>query len=219
MNIEREFIPFRNRRTEFIPFHGDAARMDDRSQTSQMGLAFALTVLVAGCEPSRTPAEAEAIALVERLGGKITPDHQRSGKPIVEVALGGTKITDGELARLAVFTELRTLSLFDTSVGDDGLRHLASLASLQTLYLGRTRITDAGLKHLAAPAGDGGETQSTGLRSLQTLGLSDTAITDASLDLLAGLAELKSVNLRHTRVTASGVAGLKQSRPPLVVHY
>ncbi|HJT35523.1 MAG TPA: hypothetical protein VJ783_26080 [Pirellulales bacterium] len=208
--------------------------MDGRSRPARLAFPFALMLLSIGCRPGRTPEEAEAIALVERLGGRVKSDDARSSRPVVEVALGGTRITDAELARLVVFTQLQTLSLFDTAVSDEGLEHLASLVNLQTLYLGRTRITEAGLQRLAVgqafqpdipgaraerQAGKPELRPDAGLGKLQTLGLSDTPISDASIDVLARFAALRSVNLRRTRVTAAGAARLRQSRPDLIVHF
>lgn len=182
---------------------------------AQMGFMMAVVASAIGCAPARTPAELEAIALIEHLGGAIKTDTSVPGQPVVEVALGGTQVADADLSRLTAFSELRTLSLFDTKVGDEGLRQLASLGHLQTLYLGRTKITDAGLERLmtAVPGGV------PALGELRTLGLSDTVITDSSVERFKNLTRLKSINLRHTRVTAGGIARLKQSEPALVVHW
>lgn len=195
-----------------------APRRPAYTTQARIGLIAVLVTSAIGCAPARTPAELEAIALVESLGGTIKTDAAAPRRPVVEVALGGTQVTDADLSHLTALTDLRTLSLFDTKVGDEGLRQLASLGHLQTLYLGRTQVTDAGLKRLAAAA-SGDEPASLGLPELQTIGLSDTPVTDASIDLLSSLAALKSVNLRRTRITAGGVARLTRSRPSLVVHW
>ena len=169
-------------------------------------LTPALTLLLAGCGAKPTPEQAEAIAMIERLGGTLKFSDDRPGRPVVEIALGGTPVADADLARLACFTELETLSLFDSAIGDEGLARLAPLVKLRTLYLGRTRVTDDGLAALA------------GMSKLKTLGLSDTQITDAGLAHLKTLGELRSVNLRHARTTASGLQELKQAAPQLVIH-
>lgn len=190
--------------------------MDGRPQFLPVIFVLAAAGLAAGCQPPRSSAEQEAIAWVERMGGKVKYDDAQPGSPVVEVALGGTSVAGAQLGRLATFTKLQTLSLFDTSVGDEGLERIAEFKTLKTLYLGRTRVTDAGLKRWAAGGNDRSDVG--GVLALQTLGLSDTAVSDASLDVLATLPHLKSVNLRHTRVTAAGVARLKRSRQDLVVH-
>lgn len=165
-----------------------------------------LSACSAGCGARPTPEQAEAIATIERLGGKLKFADDRPGRPVIEIALGGTAVSDADLARLTCFTELQTLSLFDSAVGDAGVAHLKPLVQLQTLYLGRTKTTDAGLDALA------------GMRRLKTLGLSNTRVTDAGLLRLTALNQLASVNLRRTPTTDAGVRKLKESLPRLVVH-
>ena len=161
---------------------------------------------LAGCGARPTAEQADAIAALERLGGKLKFADDRPGRPVIEIALGGTAASDADLARLACFPELETLSLFDSDIGDAGVANLKPLVQLQTLYLGRTKISDAGLDALA------------GMQRLKTLGLSDTRVTDAGLLRLTGLNRLASVNLRRTPTTDAGVRKLKESLPQLVVH-
>lgn len=156
-----------------------------------------------GCSRA-SPEQAEAIAAIKRLGGQVKFDRQ---KAVVEVALGGTKVSGSELARMAVFPELRTLSLFDSPVGDDDLASLGDLKSLETLYLGRTRVSDAGLKHLARFA------------KLKSLGLSDTRVSDQGLKSLSPLTKLRTINVHRTQVTVTGGNDLKAALPQLVIHY
>jgi hypothetical protein len=161
---------------------------------------------LAGCGARPTAEQAAAIAAIERLGGKVKFADDRPSRPVVEIALGGTAVSDADLARLECFPELETLALFDSGIGDAGVSHLKPLANLRTLYLGRTRITDAGLDALA------------GMTRLKTLGLSDTRVTDAGLLRLTPLDQLASLNLRRTPTTEAGVRKLKESLPKLVVH-
>ena len=51
-------------------------------------------------------AEDKAVALVEGLGGKVTRDGKRPGKPVTEVDLSGTAVTDAELPGLAPLKNL-----------------------------------------------------------------------------------------------------------------
>jgi hypothetical protein len=69
-------------------------------------------------------AEDKAVQFVEKLGGRVTRDNKASGKPVVAVNLGGTKVTDA------------------------GLKELAPLKNLTELYLTGTKVTDAGVKEL-----------------------------------------------------------------------
>ena len=83
-------------------------------------LAGVIVVLV-GVAPVRADeAEDKAVSFVEKLRGAVTRDDKQPGKPVVEVNLGGTKVTDA------------------------GLKELAALKGLTTLHLGRTKVTDAG---------------------------------------------------------------------------
>jgi hypothetical protein len=164
------------------------------------------SAFLVGCGARPTAEQAEAIAAIERLGGKVKFADDRTGRPVVEIALGGTAVSDAELARVACFPELETLSLFDSSIGDAGIARLKPLTNLRTLYLGRTKVTDAGLDALA------------GMTRLKTLGLSDTRVTDAGLLRLTHLQQLASINLRRTPTTEAGVRKLKKSLPQLVIH-
>ncbi len=159
-----------------------------------------------GCGPRVDPEVAEAIAAIERLGGTVKRDDRRQGRPVVEVSLGGTRVTDGDLAYLARFPELETVALFDSKVGDEGLARLKDCTELRTLYLGRTKISDEGLAQLA------------GMKQLKTLGLTDTRIGDAGIAHLKALTNLKSVNLHGARATAEGIRQLEKTLPGLVVH-
>src|SRR5262245_6466658 len=95
---------------------------------------FAL--LAGGCQTrqeSMAPKEKELDAEVARragvteivkLGGRIKIDDKDPSKPIVEVHLPSTKVTDAELPLLAEWTELRLLDLSGTKITDVGLESL-----------------------------------------------------------------------------------------------
>ena len=167
-------------------------------------LVLQLCALLTGCSHGPGPEQAELIADIERLGGRVKVDEHHVA---TEVALGGRQVSGAVLARLSLFPEVKSLSLFDSPVGDDDLAQMAGLGSLETLYLGRTRITDAGLADVAR------------FKSLTTLGLSDTRISDEGIGRLASLSKLRSVNLHHTRVTAAGAEALKSALPQIVIHF
>jgi hypothetical protein len=160
--------------------------------------------LFSGCGQQPTPEQSETIASIERLGGRVKYDDRRA---VVEVALGGTQVSDAQLEKLSVFPALKTLSLFDSAIGDDGLAKLGPCPALEILYLGRTRITDAGLKQL------------TGFPTLRNIGLSDTRVSDEGIRQLASLANLRTINVHRTQVTVTGGNDLKAALPQLVIHY
>ena len=74
----------------------------------------------------RSDAEKKAIAAIKKLGGKVTFDERKPGKPVIFVNLVNTKVTDA------------------------GLVHLKGLTNLQSLGLKNTKVTDAGVKKLQA---------------------------------------------------------------------
>ena len=160
--------------------------------------------LFSGCGKHPTPEQAETIAAIERLGGSVKYDDRRT---VIEVALGGTQVSDAQLERLSVFPELKTVSLFDSAIGDDGLAKLGPCPALEILYLGRTHITDAGMKQL------------TRFPTLKNLGLSDTQVSDQGIRQLASLANLRTINVHRTQVTVTGGNDLKAALPQLVIHY
>jgi hypothetical protein len=184
--------------------HGSRLSPDHRQLAWRMPMVCAALAILSGCSHRPSADEREVIARIESLGGQVKRNpHQM----VVEVALGGTKVSGADLVKLPVFDELRTLSLFDSAIGDDDLGRLTGLMSIETLYLGRTRVTDAGLAHLAK------------LKSLKTLGLSDTRVSDQGLQWLAPLSGLRSVNVYRTQVTVTGGNQLKAVLPQIVIHY
>ena len=54
-------------------------------------------------------AEDKAVALVEKLGGKVTRDEKLPGKPVAGVALFFSAVTDAELKELAALKNLTYL--------------------------------------------------------------------------------------------------------------
>src|SRR5690349_20563428 len=101
-----------------------------------------LALAVAGCGQRPVPVEQEPVAVedesatvkaVEALGGRVTLDASRPGKPVVAVDLRNTRVTDAGLKELKGLHSLQMLNLFDTPVTDAGLKELKGLQSLQEL--------------------------------------------------------------------------------------
>src|SRR5262249_8680903 len=89
--------------------------------------------------------EAAAVKAIKKLGGLVTVEDKRAGKPVVGVDLHFTKATDTDMKELKELKSLQTLDLVGTAVTDAGLKELKELISLQWLNLGGTKVTDAGL--------------------------------------------------------------------------
>ena len=139
----------------------------------------------------------EAVAAVQRAGGSVAYDYQRTvsgGKPgprwlldyigidyldnVFSVSLSG-KATDQLMWHVGHLAHLELLSLDGSRVTDAGLVHLQGLHELRRLWLSRTKITDEGLRHVS------------GLIKLRTLVLSNSPVTDRGLANVERLTRLK----------------------------
>lgn len=74
---------------------------------------LAAVVLLGSAVAFATPARADdaedkAVAFVVKLGGKITRDDKKPGKPVVEVNLSDTKLADADLKELAALKRHQT---------------------------------------------------------------------------------------------------------------
>jgi hypothetical protein len=128
-------------------------------------------ILIAVSAVSASADEASAVAALKKLGAKIKTDDKLPGKPVVEVDLSGTKVTDAGLKHLAALKGLWRLDLSGTKVTDAGMKPLTALKGLKELFLANNpKVTDKGLKELTA------------LTGLQRLELSGTKVTNAGFD-------------------------------------
>ena len=120
--------------------------------------------------PAVEPASPEAIAAVEKLGALVMPLYAKSPElrisfpssadqvtdetvaalvplaaQIVELDLGGSKVTDAAAESLAQFKRLERLHLEKTSVGDATVGAIAGLPYLHYLNLHSSQVTDSGI--------------------------------------------------------------------------
>src|SRR5260370_24894002 len=79
--------------------------------------------------------EADGVKVIQKLGGKITRDDKQTGKPVVEVNLIGTKVTDADLKELKELKQLKALHIHSTQVTGVGFSELKELKQLTTLNL------------------------------------------------------------------------------------
>jgi len=95
--------------------------------------ALAVVVILFGAARAD---EADAVKVVEKLGGKITRDDKQPGKPVVEVNLSVKKVTDADLKQLKEVKQLASLNLFGCKeVTDAGVKELKELKQLTSLTL------------------------------------------------------------------------------------
>jgi hypothetical protein len=141
------------------------------SRTRLFGIVSCL--VLASSAPARADdAENRAVAFVEKLGGRVARDDTKPGKPVVEVRLNLSEITDAGLRELAPFKSLTTLHLGDTQVTDAGLKDAAALRNLAKLDLSYTAVTDAEIQGLVA------------LKNLTTLYLHRSKVTNEGVKAL-----------------------------------
>src|SRR5262249_48572554 len=151
-----------------------------------IALVFSLTVSLA--PPVRAGEREQAIAAIEKLGGKIEFAEDEPGRPARLIYLQGKRVADKELALLKALPDLKRLDLRDAKVTDEGLRLLGKMPQLEALYLWNTLISDDGLVHLKA------------LKKLHLLNLSGTKITDKGLIHIGQMPRLDMLRLDRTQV-------------------
>jgi hypothetical protein len=111
----------------------------------------------------------EAIAAIQKLGGKVERDSKTPDKRVLQIDFFGSPVTDKDLAYVQGLGSLEKLSLAGTQITDDGLAYLQKLSNLQDLHLNFTAVTDKGLEHLK------------GLTNLRSLDLLSTKVTNSGV--------------------------------------
>lgn len=82
---------------------------------------------------------------------------------------------------------------------------LRKATNLRELDLSSTRVDDSVVDAIAAGR-------------LSLLWLTGTDVTDESIDQLAKLGSLEMVDLQQTKITAAGIARLREARPNLQIN-
>ena len=86
---------------------------------------LSVAILIATVEAADSPAEARAISLVEKAGGRVSRDARKTDNPVVGVDFSDAKITDAALKELANLPQLTRVSLDRTAIADGGVKYLA----------------------------------------------------------------------------------------------
>ncbi len=89
----------------------------------------------------RPGSEQEAVAALEKIGGRVRRHPKRPGSPVIAVYLHGNKVRDEHLKYLASFKSLEYVQFFSVGLRGDGLAHLKGLKNLYILGLGFTRLS------------------------------------------------------------------------------
>jgi hypothetical protein len=80
-------------------------------------------------------AEDRAVATVTNLGGSVVGDDTDPTRPVVEIRLTKSKVTDSDLKQLAVLEGPGSVRLNRKMIIDMALKELAALKNLKELYL------------------------------------------------------------------------------------
>ncbi len=146
--------------------------------------------------------------------------------PLIRLCLAGCEVTETGLALIPASPELQWLDLSRLPIGNDAVRRLVPKPeSLQQLTLEATKV-DAGLKDWLSKAtnlreldlswlaiDDAVIASTAGATEIETLWLTGTHVSDESIDAIARMKRLQAVDLQRTKVTAAGLARLRQARP------
>lgn len=171
--------------------------------------------------PSGDSARDRALAMVKSLGGEVRLDEQAAGRPIVEIRLLTTRVTDDQLGELRALWSLRILDLTQTRISDAGLARLRGHEGLRSLLVLDTRVTDRGLEHIATMSGlekllvgscdvsGPGLSHLASLKHLKSLSLVDLDLTDLWMAALANLGRLEELDLVGLKITGSGLAHVR----------
>jgi hypothetical protein len=142
-----------------------------------------------------------AIAIIDRVGGKYQIDESNPDLPIVGVSLANTKINDEEMLQLRCLTDLKTLNMNECAgVSDVGFAVLRDMKNLEDFTIwGCPKFTDASFEHLA------------GLTKMKTmnLGYSGNTITGGGIKWLKGMRNLRGLNLSYLNIEASQLSQLE----------
>lgn len=118
-----------------------------------------------------------------------------------------TRSTDNDVIRLlsaGAFGNLECLSLAFTHVTSACAEHIIKLPALRYLNLWATQFGDAGLLVISEH-----------LPKLQVLNLCETPVSDKGIQALAGMTNLKKLNLNSTQLSSETFKELKQKLPGL----
>jgi len=135
---------------------------------------------------------------IKAQGGQVFTDESSR---IVGVDLSYSWVTDGDMARLAQLSDLKTLELAFVRLTDVGIEQLRSLPNVEYLNLhSAEHVTDFAMSYLR------------GWEKLKRLNVQGTDITDTGLAFLAENKGIESLNISFTQVTDDGLEYLLEFR-------
>ncbi len=140
--------------------------------------------------------QSQAIAALTSAGVEVTQHgnelHVRFFKYDMDLRLADL------VAELPKLRNVTWLSFTNTDLTDEMLTNVRTISTLQSLYLDRTQVTSKGLANLVP------------LSKLSDLSANLTPIDDGCRLYLAQLPQLRTLNLKSTKVTQAGIRSLKE---------
>jgi endonuclease YncB( thermonuclease family) len=152
-------------------------------------------------EPPRSSPQGKALNALRELHAVVRVDLAQPGQPVVATSLrpNAGKETDGDLALLAVFPHLMSVSARSRTITDAGLKHLDHLTELEELDLDWTKVSAASVLGMIKDR-----------KRLRRLGLSGVDFRDEHVAGLQDLTELTLLNLRSTLITDKAIPYLRR---------
>ncbi|MSV32252.1 MAG: hypothetical protein EXQ57_07000 [Bryobacterales bacterium] len=154
----------------------------------------------------------EFLDIADSIVGDVGVDALTAARKLKTLAMGNTRISEAGFQSLRQFTTLSHLDLSGkrhgspSKISQRGIEAIASLRQLRGLRLGHSSFPDKDLAVLATMPG------------IEELGLEFCPdVADGALRNLIGWKSLRRVDLHGTKVTAEGIAVLRQARPELRV--
>lgn len=119
---------------------------------------------------------------------------------LVTLDLRRSRITNGDLAALSRYPELRYLWLSDAGITDDGMRHLKNVSNLESLVLSGTHLSDRGVIELQA------------LGRLTSLNVSNTLVTASGVQTMTRLGRLEKLEIDYFQLNDGTIDALRNMR-------
>jgi Leucine-rich repeat (LRR) protein len=156
--------------------------------------------------------ELEVLDIADTIVGDNGMEALGRAQKLKELSIGNIRMSEAGFQSLRQFTTLVSLDISGkrhggrSNVTDRAIEAIGSLRGLRALKLGHLTFTDKSFAAIAA------------LPALERLGLEFCpGLEDAALKQLAAAKSLRWVDLHGTKVTAAGVAALRQERPDMQV--